>query len=192
MHEQSKAAERRAKDWHYPNLYFVGNGLDVGSGPDGLSRLRHAYPKIAELREWDLEDGDAQYLTGVEAESLDFLSASHVLEHMTHPWVAIVNWMHALKVGGYAIITVPDFEMYERRVWLSQHGVGHHWAFGIDIPHYERQQINILEMLRSISATAAVERITVLRQHFDPTLPTNVDQSLGPAECAVEIVLRRI
>jgi SAM-dependent methyltransferase len=194
MYEQSKAARRRAQDWHYPNLYFVGDGIDIGAGPDGLSKLREFYPKITSVRDWDLPDGDAQDLPGVEPATFDFVSASHVLEHLDSPIRALARWMAVLKPGGYMVITVPEWSMYERCHWPSRHGVGHRWAFTMVGPDHYRHILNVHGQLAMLgnSCPFMLERLLVLREHFNPDAHPATDQSLGPAECAIEFVLRKL
>lgn len=192
MFEQSKAAERRVRDWHYGHLYFVGDGLDIGAGPDGLSKLTAHYPKITSVRDWDLADGDATYLPGVGRKSVDFISASHVLEHLDHPDVALEHWIDVVRAGGHLVITVPDSIMYERDQWPSRFGVGHRKRYSTDPLHRGRDMVNVLSLLERVSARVALERLLVIREHFDPAKGSDVDQSMGPAECAIEIVLRRL
>lgn len=192
MHEQSKAAKRRTADRHYTDLYFVGSGIDVGAGPDGLSRLREYYPKITDVRDWDMADGDATTLPGIPHRTFDFLSASHVLEHLEYPTLALAHWIAAVKSGGHLVITVPDWVMYERCNWPSRFGVGHRFAYTTDPSNRGQRIMGVQNLLETVRPTAALERLLVLREHFDPSLPDTVDQSMGPAECAIEIVLRKI
>lgn len=192
MHEQSKAAERRVRDWHYTDLYFVGDGLDVGAGRDGLSKLTALYPKITSVRDWDLADGDATYLAGVGRKSVDFLSASHVLEHLDYPDTALEHWIDVVRSDGHLIITIPDSTMYERDQWPSRFGVGHRKRYSTDPLQRGRDTVNVLSLLERVSARVALERLLVLREHFDSRKGPEVDQSMGPAECAIEIVLRRL
>lgn len=192
MHEQSKAAERRRKDWHYTHQYFVGAGIDVGAGPDGLSKLRRFYPLITSVRDWDMEDGDAIDLEGIAPESLDFVSASHVLEHLDLPTGAVDRWLRVLKRGGHLIVTVPDSMMYERGQWPSRFGVGHIWRFTTDPRNVGDGMRHVPAFLGNFRDESSIERLTVLREHFDPTLGLEVDQTMGPAECAIEFVLRKL
>lgn len=193
MHEQSKAAHRRSRDWHFTNLYFVGSGIDIGAGPDGLSKLRSYYPQITSVRDWDLEDGDAHDLDGVADGTYDFASASHVLEHLSEPISAISRWFQVLKPRGYLILTLPDYDMYERGYWPSRFGVGHlrGYTTGTHSRAKHVEPINDLVDKLSLRSAFTIERLAVLREHFDPHLSSQQDQTLGPAECAIELVLRK-
>jgi len=51
---------------------------------------------------------DATEMEGITENSLDFLLASHVLEHLANPLKAINQWRRMLKNGGFMIIIVPD------------------------------------------------------------------------------------
>jgi SAM-dependent methyltransferase len=55
--------------------------------------------------------------------SLDFVIASHVLEHMPFPLAALRDWYRALKSGGVLVVKVPDkrytFDVTRRRTPLQ-------------------------------------------------------------------------
>ncbi len=191
MFEQGKAATRRTADRDFVTRYIVGHGLDVGAGPDPITKYAHRYPYMLSARAWDLVDGDGQTLPGIAENSLDFVVASHVLEHLRLPRSAMHRWLQVLKPGGHLIIVVPDYEMYERNIWPSQFGVGHQQRFTSDRGGNYGEPANILELCLSLVVEATLERFALLRAGFDPNLPASVDQSLGTAECAIEIVLRK-
>ena len=62
MKECSKSIARRLKDSRYASRYFVGAGVDIGGKPDPLALYREFFPAITDLKTWDIEDGDAQFL----------------------------------------------------------------------------------------------------------------------------------
>ncbi|MFA8356905.1 tetratricopeptide repeat protein [Burkholderia ubonensis] len=194
MYEQSKAAKRRYRDGDFLSRYFVGDGIDVGAGPDGLGRYRRQFPAIRSVREWDLADGDAQLLAGAGDDTFDFLHSSHCLEHMRDPVEALQNWVRVVKPGGYLVISVPDEDMYEQGVFPSRFNPDHKWTFTIQKPQggsWSPRSINLLETLITFSAVLEVERIQLTREFFDDTL-CGQDQTLSPnAECAIELVLRK-
>jgi hypothetical protein len=82
MHETSKALQRRLHDSRFATRWFVGEGLDVGSGPDPLGQYREMFPLMRSCRAWDVAQGDAQKLEGGADASLDFVHSSHCLEHL--------------------------------------------------------------------------------------------------------------
>ncbi|MFT2095888.1 methyltransferase domain-containing protein [Acidiphilium multivorum] len=108
MREASKSIMRRLTDSRFATRYFVGEGIDIGSGPDPISFYAELFPLMREVRSWDLADGDAQYLEGVPDASFDFVHSSHCLEHMRDPLVALRNWLRVLKPGGHMVVLVPD------------------------------------------------------------------------------------
>lgn len=87
--ETSKAKSRRLREGFY-ETYLCGNGLDIGFGGDLV---------VPNARGWDFEQGDAQYLTGLEDEQFDFVYSSHTLEHLQDPATALQNWYIVLKKG---------------------------------------------------------------------------------------------
>lgn len=191
MHEQSKAAKRRVGQPAFMTRYFVGQGIDIGAGPDGLSRYCGVFPLLRAVRDWDLPDGDAQYLDGVADQSLDFVHASHCLEHMRDPRVALANWLRVLRPGGHVVVTVPDEDMYERGVWPSRRNADHKWTFSAGKREsWSPVSVNVLDLAREFADLAELERLEVVRDFFRPEL--DGDQTMTPvAECAIEFVLRR-
>lgn len=193
MHEQGKAALRRSMDPAFTRQYFVGKGLDVGSGNDPISNYRDCYPLMLAPHTWDVEQGDGMVLGGVPDNSYDFVVSSHCLEHLCNPLVALWNWVRVVRPGGYVVVTVPDEDMYERGQWPSRHGVGHlHsfalWAHGSWSP----VSIGLLKLLSGLADVASCLSCTRITEYFDPSLPPEQDQTLGPAECAIEFVLRKL
>jgi SAM-dependent methyltransferase len=103
--------------------YFSGHGIEIGAlwrrfpvpsharvwHLDRLSgaELEEHYPELSgRLLEPDLV-ADAMQLPVAPA-SLDFLIASHVLEHMPFPLAALKVWYDALAPNGSLLLKVPD------------------------------------------------------------------------------------
>lgn len=106
--ETSKAKKRREREGFFEK-YCKGEGLDIGWDGDLL---------CGNCSVWDVENGDAQYLEGIDDEVFDFVYSSHCLEHMKDVRVALKNWYRILKPGGYLIIAVPHRDLYEKRKQL--------------------------------------------------------------------------
>ncbi len=191
MYEQSKAAKRRMTQPAFMTRYFTGSGLDIGAGPDGLSRYCGVFPLLHAVRDWDLADGDAQYLAGVADASVDFVHASHCLEHMRDPRVALSHWLRVVRPGGHVIVTVPDEDMYEAGVWPSRRNSDHKWTFTASKREsWSPVSVSLLDLAQEFAGDAELERLDVLREFYRPGV--DGDQTLGPvAECAIEMVLRR-
>ena len=111
MKECSKSIMRRMHEPNFSNRYFVGNGLDVGGGPDPLGLYVELFPRMQGVKVWDKEDGDAETLDGIEDGQFDFVHSSHCLEHLEDPLAGLQNWFRAVKPGGHLIVTVPDEDM---------------------------------------------------------------------------------
>ena len=101
MWEQSKAAKRRFSDGLFHSRYFVGEGIDIGGKPDPLHQFRGVFPMMREVRTWDLEDGDAQYMEDVPDDRYDFVHSSHCLEHMVDVRTALG---HPIGASGARIL----------------------------------------------------------------------------------------
>jgi SAM-dependent methyltransferase len=61
----------------------------------------------AEIPEIDVVD-DAERLSAFEDQSLDFVIANHVLEHLEDPIGALENLLRVLRPGGALVLTLPD------------------------------------------------------------------------------------
>jgi SAM-dependent methyltransferase len=180
LNETSKAMMRRLRDPMFATRYFVGRAIDVGSGNDPLSRQLGFWPLLNSVDEWDVKDGDAQLMQGVPDNSYALVYSSHCMEHVHDPRVALSHWFRILKPGGHVVVSVPDWEMYERGIWPSRFNPDHKSTFG-----FER----VAELLSSTKCEVIkVERIIA---GFDPSLPVSVDQTQTGAECAIEFIVRK-
>ena len=71
MFESSKSVFRRCHDIRFTTRYFVGDGIDIGAGPDSIGYYSYMFPGIKSCKAWDLPDGDAQYLESVADNTYD-------------------------------------------------------------------------------------------------------------------------
>lgn len=197
--EMLKSAKRRAQDWTFRHVYFKGFGIDIGCGglpfPCDAALARH-FPNVTDVIPWDIQDGDAQNMASVSSGIYDFVVSSHCLEHMVSPGIALHNWLRILKPGGYAIITIPDWVMYEHELWPSRFNMDHKWAFTLDpvpdvLPPY-RHIVHLPSWLQSGFSGIGIERLCAIRDKFDTTAPAHFDQCLTPAECAIEMILKKL
>jgi SAM-dependent methyltransferase len=189
-HETSKRLRRRLRDPNFATTYFVGRAIDIGSGADPLSRQLGYWPLLRSVDEWDVQDGDAQHMAGVADESYDLVYSAHCLEHLRDVRVAVDNWWRILKTGGHLVVSVPDYDLYERSRFPSRFNPDHKWAFSLARPLISNTLIlDVADLLCFPgSDVIKIERIT---EHFDPSLPVDVDQTQGLAECSIEFIVRK-
>lgn len=195
MWEQSKAAKRRFALGAFHNRYFIGHGIDVGGKPDPLGQYAGIFAQMASCRTWDLEDGDAQFMDGVEDNTYDFLHASHCLEHMVDVPIALDNWIRIVKSGGFLIITVPEEDLYELGNWPSKFNADHKWTFTMmKEKSWSEKSINVLELVAAFAHRVEVEKVELIRDFFrDAWQAEQIDQTRTPvAECCIEILLRKL
>ncbi len=192
MHEASKALLRRLHDSRFVTRYFVGEGIDIGAGPDPLSQYAELFPLMRSCRDWDLKDGDAQYLASVADISLDFVHSSHCLEHMRDPREALHHWLRVLKPGGHMICTIPDEDLYEQGVFPSTFNKDHKWTFTMHKARsWSPKSINLMTLLSELSDRAQTIKVEQLDSAFRFEIP-RVDQTLSRVgECALEFILRK-
>jgi len=192
LKELSKSIVRRMADPSFARRWFAGEGIDIGGKPDPLSLYVPFFPLMTGVRVWDWEDGDAQALAGVPADSLDFVHSSHCLEHLVDPHAGLAAWFGAVKPGGFLIVTVPDEDLYEQGVFPSTFNRDHKWTFTVmKSASWSDRSINVVDLLRGLGAAADVERLALLNATFRYDLP-RFDQTLSPiGECGIEFVVRK-
>lgn len=187
MNESNKSLEslHRNGDLHC----LTGRVLDIGAGEWPI-RLPRVKPDC-----WDLKDGDAQYLHSVKDCTYDAIVASHVLEHMQDPMIALANWRRVLKPGGYMVVLVPDFYLYEHGRWPSVHNLDHKIAFTLfDLPTSQNRQVLslrwMLQIFRGVGLELVDARLTCDGYDFHG-FHAPQDQTLGSALAQVTYILRR-
>jgi SAM-dependent methyltransferase len=192
MKECSKSISRRLSDPNFSNRYFVGRGLDIGGKPDPLKLYRDLFSRMEDVKTWDWEDGDAQYLASIKDNEYDFVHSSHCLEHLVDPHEGLANWFRAVRPGGYLVITVPDEDLYEQGVFPSTFNHDHKWTFTIFKKRsWSNRSLNILDLIRELGENAEPVRIEQLSATYRFSLP-RYDQTITPVgECGIEWIIRK-
>ena len=192
MFETSKAVMRRLQDIRFATRYFVGQGIDIGSGNDPLNAYRELFPLTTQMiQPWDVQHGDAQLMHNVPDASFDFVHSSHCLEHMVDPDIALYNWVRILRPGGHLICVVPDEDLYERGMWPSVSNPDHKHTFTIYKQHsWSPVSINLIDLIaRQVSCLPL--KIELLDSTFRNRFK-NQDQTMTPiGECASEFILQK-
>ncbi|MBA2690435.1 MAG: class I SAM-dependent methyltransferase [Burkholderiales bacterium] len=192
MHEMSKSVVRRMSMPGFVGKYFAGDGIDIGAGPDNLAQYSEQFPLMTSLRVWDLPDGDAQYMAGVDDETFDFVHSSHCLEHLRDPLEGLSNWLRILKPGGFLIGLVPDEDLYEQGQFPSTFNSDHKHTFTIfKTKSWSPKSINVVDLVSHLGAPIEVMHIQLLHSTFRYQM-ARFDQTLTPiGECAIEFVFRK-
>jgi len=192
MKECTKAFVRRAADVNFTARYFVGDGIDIGGGPDPLSLYAQFFPRLGQVRVWDIGQGDAQFMQGVADDSCDFVHSSHCLEHLVEPQIGLQNWFRILKPGGHLVVVVPDEDLYEQGIFPSTYNPDHKWTFTIaKARSWSPKSRNLLDLVGGLGAAADLRKIECLDATYLYGLP-RFDQTLTPvAEAGIELVVRK-
>jgi ubiquinone/menaquinone biosynthesis C-methylase UbiE len=193
MDEMKKSTQRRLKDNRFLEEFFVGAGIDIGCGHDLISKV--IFTGISKVDGYDFVLGhkDAQTLPEIEDETYDFATSSHCLEHMRDPFEALTNWLRVIKSGGYLVVTIPDWVMYEHRQWPSKFNHDHKWAWTAkqDLSRDGDHVIYVPDFLKKFENQVEIKVVHTITDNYNYALPSNVDQTLGAPECAIEFVLRK-
>jgi SAM-dependent methyltransferase len=182
MAETRKAATRRAADPRWAGVLDPTKiGLDIGSGADPLN---HTFRRYDQAR----GDGDATFLNDIPAETFEVVYASHVLEHLHQPTVAVSNWWRVLKPGGLLAVIVPHRDLYEKRLTLPSRWNEDHKHFYLPDRAEPPHTLNFAAILR---AGVGVDAEQVLFQVADAGW-----QDVGPdlhsgGEYSIEAVFRK-
>ncbi len=199
MYETSKSIFHKIKDSRYATRYLVGRGIDIGAGPDSIAQYYEFFPLMKSCKAWDLPDGDAEMMDGVDDNSFDFVHSSHCLEHMRDPHQALNNWLRILKPGGHLMCVIPDEDMYEQGVFPSTFNSDHKHTFTI---HKEKSwspnSINLLSLLAKTSVPVEIKKIELLDATYRYQLARQLDQprfdqTVTPiGECAIEFIVKKL
>jgi SAM-dependent methyltransferase len=190
-HECLKASKRRVLDPAFRERYFVGTGIDVGAGGDGLSRQRDLFPNITDVRDWDMADGDGMLLESVPDESVDFVHSSHCLEHLVDPQQSLKNWLRVVRPGGYVVALMPDEDMYEQGLFPSTYNPDHKRTFTPwKARSWSQWSVNVIELIPPLGAACELVKLESL--HFTHDWESSRrDQTGGDSESAIELILRK-
>lgn len=177
MLESAKSKARRQREGFFEK-YCQGLGLDIGYGGDLL---------CPNCQGWDIEHGDAQYLQGLPAEHFDFVYSSHTLEHMVEEKVALQNWWHVLKTGGYLILYIPHRDLYEKKRTLPSKWNGDHKHFFLLDQDDPPDTIGIVPLIESVLTDSEIIYAKVCNDGntiTDPNLHSN-------GEYSIEVVIKK-
>jgi SAM-dependent methyltransferase len=186
MRETTKSHDLRLARGDF-EVYLRGKGIDIGSGDDPLS-VPHVMP-------WDKEQGDAQYLSGVDRESFDFLYSSHCLEHLNCVRTSLENWRRVVRCGGYLYIVVPDYALYEKMQWPSVWNAEHKHSFSLSLTRRKVKRdthwnvfIDIVPKMRELGCVPIA--VELEDDGYDYNTPPHVDQTMDNALAQICMVFR--
>jgi len=95
-----------------PKRFCRGRGIEIGSGGRPFmkrSLLVDIIDDFSCTKSYRVDYvADAHALPKIEDSSLDYVCASHVLEHLADPIKAIIEWFRILKPGGVVWLRIPD------------------------------------------------------------------------------------
>jgi len=171
MNETTKNYNRRIENGDFYK-FFVGLGIDIGCGGDPVAPGCVLYDK---------EQGDAQYMEGMSPEKFDWVHSSHCLEHLERPDLALKHWWALIKPGGYMILTVPDFVLYEKRKFpsLLNSDHKHHFCFG-----------SLLDLFMTLDGCQLI-RMQLNDEGFNYE-DMESDQTRKGAQAEIEVIARKV
>lgn len=188
MNETSKCFELR-KNLNHFDLYLKGKGIDIGCGSDILK------VENGTVDTWDLDNGDAMLMSGIEDNTYDFVYSSHCLEHLQNVETALKNWTRILKDNGSLYFVIPEFVLYEKMNFPSIYNTDHKQTFSCYIKREQTKRENhyhtddILNILKNLDLEI---KICELQDHkFDYNIGRNGDQTMGDALAQILFVAKK-
>jgi len=95
-----------------PARYCRGKGIEIGSGGKHTvkgSMLVDIVDDFSSQNHYKVDYAhDAHSLPDLKDSSLDYVCSSNVLEHLTDPIKAVLEWLRIVKPGGIIWIKIPD------------------------------------------------------------------------------------
>jgi len=176
--ETFRAHNRREREGFFEK-YCKGEGLDIGYGSD---------PITPNVYGWDIVNGDAQYLNGIDDESFDYVYSSHCLEHMFDVRIALKNWFRVVKKGGFLLIAIPHRDLYEKKKTLpSRWNFDHKHMFLIGKKE-KPDTIDIVEEIRESLVDYDIKYVKTCDDGHTITDPT----IHSDGEYQIEIVIQKL
>ncbi len=199
MHESSKSIFHKIKDSRYATRYLIGDGIDIGAGPDSIAQYHEFFPLMRSCRAWDMPDGDAELMETIADNMFDFVHSSHCLEHMRDVKKALGNWIRILKPGGHLICIIPDEDLYEQGIFPSTFNNDHKHTFTIyKKKSWTTKSINVTELLMNLKQKIEIKKIELLDATYRYNLNNTInqarfDQTTTPiGECSIEFIIKKL
>lgn len=189
--ETSKANLRRKHDPLFIKKVFVGHGIDIGCGSDSLKPCKD-FPGILSIQEFEINNGNANYISKWETGEFDFVYSSHCLEHLLDPYRALAEWAKLVKRGGYLCVVVPDEDLFEQGTFPSRFNRQHIFSYTIEkVRSWSQSSINMADLVKSV-----LPKWDVLKMSIEDTgyvysrmKRSGTDQTKEGAETNIEVVL---
>lgn len=178
MVETAKSFERRTREGWF-DRYVVKPVIDIGCGED---------PIADDVAKYDLIHGDedAVFCREIGSEMFATVYASHVLEHLFHPTVALQSWARILKPGGRIIVCVPHRALYEKRQLLPSRWNADHKSFFLPHRVDPPNTFSLFDTFREALPSFEIELFRVLDDGFE----SNGDEHSG-GEYSIELIGRK-
>lgn len=173
------------------------NGINVGCGDRRISEYLTPVDIMREDPRGDVTGAHHAFLKDAilgnpedlpfKPESLDYIVALHMLEHVSNPMEILAYWATLLKPGGGIGLILPNYE-YTWDATGDHSRFGHKWNTSATIFRklYERRLKGILELERIETLKHKISFDVVLRKpgEFLPFTISNITNAYSGAELA--------
>jgi len=159
------------------------------AAPDELRRL---YPQHQWIQAPDVID-EAETLAHFADESLDFVMANHVLEHMEDPVAALFTFLRVLRPGGVIFLALPDprrsFDGPRERTSVEHAVRDHRDGAGVSRASHYLEYVELVEGLSGddLASRAAELDAQNYRIHFHVWEPETFLELLSALHLPVDL-----
>jgi SAM-dependent methyltransferase len=184
--ETENSAQRRGRNF-FDRYLKDRTVIDIGCGSTPITHNAFKYDTLYD------ENYNATFMKEIEDEMFDVVYASHVLEHVTIPYLAIRNWWRILKPEGFLIIAVPERDLYEGKRELPSMWNWDHKFFILtdkeDLPY----TINLNQFFGSVllDKEYEVEYMEICSGLVYPELPDTFHKLHPYPEYQIETVIKK-
>lgn len=192
MAETTRAYPRRLAAGYFEK-YITGNVIDVGVGR--FDTFDGADPVTPDCVMHDKDICDATTMEVYDNDTFDCVHASHILEHLNDPMMAIRNWYRICKPGGHIIITVPHRDLYERQRMLPSRWNRDHKTMWLpdrcDPPHAFNFHSVIVDALKELVPGPDVFAHIVSYETFDTCTNHDRPNEHPDGDMCIEAIIRK-
>lgn len=176
--ETRKSFDRRTQEGWF-DRYVRPEVIDIGCGEDPLTPDAVKYDRVHGSE-------DAVFCREIGNEAFQTVYASHVLEHLWHPVVALQSWARILKPGGRLIVCVPHRHLYEKRQLLPSRWNEDHKTFWLPTRVDPPATFSLFDTFREALPNFEIELFRVLDDGWESN-----GESHSGGEYSIEIIGRK-
>lgn len=198
--ETAKAHARRERQGFFTK-YVHEPVIDIGCGrvrsPSGSAHGTDLV--VPSAMAWDQDDGDATFMRPEDLRKhpqwreemeggFGLVHSSHCLEHISNPYLALMNWWRLVGPGGFLALLVPHRDLYEKRTTLPSRWNPDHKFFFLPYENDEPYTLSLMQLVYGVTALDGyVKHVHVCDEGHTITDP----EQHSDGEYSIEVVVQK-